>query len=140
MIDRALYSLIQFTTITLLYSFASSLGNFQVRTCLTFRQLCTEGLEKFLYIDLFIIIPVAVSSKSHENSRYSGWSSNFRIVGRTLPYPWIDPKRPTANLVSRSVLASIVGQIIITGAAQFWVFFWVRRQPWYVEAGRLEEV
>ena len=27
---RALYSLIQFTTITLLYSFASSLGDFQV--------------------------------------------------------------------------------------------------------------
>jgi cation-transporting ATPase 13A2 len=30
-ICRALYSLIQFTTITLLYSFASSLGDFQVR-------------------------------------------------------------------------------------------------------------
>jgi cation-transporting P-type ATPase 13A2 len=29
--DRALYSLIQFTTITLLYSFASSLGDFEVR-------------------------------------------------------------------------------------------------------------
>lgn len=28
---RALYSIIQFTTITLLYSFASSLGDFQVR-------------------------------------------------------------------------------------------------------------
>ncbi|KAH9036902.1 P-type ATPase [Lactarius hengduanensis] len=81
----ALYSLIQFTTITLLYSFASSLGDFQ-----------------FLYIDLFIIIPVAVS------------------MGRTHPHPWIDPKRPTANLVSKSVLASI-----------FWAFFWVRRQPWY---------
>ncbi|KAI9461293.1 P-type ATPase [Lactarius psammicola] len=92
----ALYSLIQFTTITLLYSFASSLGDFQ-----------------FLYIDLFIIIPVAVS------------------MGRTLPYPWIDPKRPTANLVSKSVLASIIGQIIITSAAQFWAFFWARSQPWY---------
>jgi hypothetical protein len=29
-ICRALYSLIQFTTITLLYSFASALGDFQV--------------------------------------------------------------------------------------------------------------
>jgi len=27
--DRALYSMIQFTTVTLLYSFASSLGDFQ---------------------------------------------------------------------------------------------------------------
>jgi cation-transporting P-type ATPase 13A2 len=30
-VHRALYSLIQFTTVTLLYSFASSLGDFQVR-------------------------------------------------------------------------------------------------------------
>ncbi|KAF7321673.1 Cation-transporting ATPase [Mycena kentingensis (nom. inval.)] len=41
----ALYSMIQFTTVTLLYSFASSLGDFQ-----------------FLYIDLFVIIPVAVTN------------------------------------------------------------------------------
>lgn len=93
----ALYSMIQFTTITLLYSFASSLGDFQ-----------------FLYIDLFIIIPVAVT------------------MGRTLPYPQIHPKRPTASLVSKKVLASIIGQIFITSAAQVCVFIWVRAQDWYV--------
>ncbi|KAA1476776.1 P-type ATPase [Dentipellis sp. KUC8613] len=93
----ALYSLIQFTTITLLYSFASSLGDFQ-----------------FLYIDLFIIIPVAVT------------------MGRTLPFPRIHPKRPTASLVSKTVLTSIGGQIVLTSAVQFWAFFWVRSQPWYV--------
>ncbi|EMD37542.1 hypothetical protein CERSUDRAFT_114181 [Gelatoporia subvermispora B] len=92
----ALYSLIQFTTITLLYSFASSLGDFQ-----------------FLYIDLFIIIPIAVT------------------MGRTLPYPQIHPKRPTASLVSKKVLASLIGQIVITAAIQFWAFFWVRSQEWY---------
>ncbi|EIW62465.1 Ca-transporting ATPase [Trametes versicolor FP-101664 SS1] len=92
----ALYSLIQFTTITLLYSFASSLGDFQ-----------------FLYIDLFIIIPIAVT------------------MGRTLPFPRIHPKRPTASLVSKKVLASLVGQIVITSAVQFWAFFWVRSQAWY---------
>ncbi|VDB96191.1 unnamed protein product [Peniophora sp. CBMAI 1063] len=92
----ALYSLIQFTTITLLYSFASSLGDFQ-----------------FLYIDLFIIIPVAVA------------------MGRTLPYERIHIRRPTASLVSKSVLTSIVGQIIVTSAIQFWAFFWIRRQPYY---------
>ncbi|KLO18416.1 Ca-transporting ATPase [Schizopora paradoxa] len=96
----ALYSLIQFTTITLLYSFASSLGDFQ-----------------FLYIDLFIIIPIAVT------------------MGRTLPYPQLHPKRPTASLVSKKVLASIIGQIILTSAAQFWVFFWIRGQPWYRPPG-----
>jgi cation-transporting ATPase 13A3/4/5 len=92
----ALYSMIQFTTVTLLYSFASSLGDFQ-----------------FLYIDLFIIIPIAVS------------------MGRTLPYPRIYPKRPTASLVSKKVLASLFGQIIITSGVQTWTFFWVRRQDWY---------
>ncbi|CAE6357681.1 unnamed protein product, partial [Rhizoctonia solani] len=92
----ALYSLIQFTTVTLLYSFASSLGDFQ-----------------FLYIDLFIIIPIAVT------------------MGRTLPYSRIYPKRPTASLVSKKVLSSIIGQIVITSAFQFWAFWWVRGQEWY---------
>ncbi|KAF9529431.1 P-type ATPase [Crepidotus variabilis] len=92
----ALYSMIQFTSVTFLYSFASSLGDFQ-----------------FLYIDLFIIIPIAVT------------------MGRTLPYPRIYPKRPTASLVSKKVLASIIGQILITSAVQGWAFFWVRRQEWY---------
>ncbi|KAJ3537048.1 hypothetical protein NM688_g6744 [Phlebia brevispora] len=92
----ALYSLIQFTTITLLYSFASSLGDFQ-----------------FLYIDLFIIIPIAVT------------------MGRTLPYPRIFPKGPTASLVSKKVLSSIIGQVLITSGVQFWAYFWVRSQTWY---------
>ncbi|KAJ3989971.1 P-type ATPase [Lentinula detonsa] len=92
----ALYSLIQFTTVTLLYSFASSLGDFQ-----------------FLYIDLFIIIPIAVT------------------MGRTLPYPNIYYKRPTASLVSKKVLSSIIGQIIITSAVQIWAYTWVRGQEWY---------
>ncbi|KAK0212773.1 hypothetical protein DFS33DRAFT_1370273 [Desarmillaria ectypa] len=92
----ALYSMIQFTTVTLLYSFASSLGDFQ-----------------FLYIDLFIIIPVAVT------------------MGRTLPYPRIHPKRPTASLVSKKVLSSIIGQIVITCVVQIWAYMWVRGQEWY---------
>ncbi|KAJ6499996.1 hypothetical protein C8R47DRAFT_273891 [Mycena vitilis] len=92
----ALYSMIQFTSVTLLYSFASSLGDFQ-----------------FLYIDLFIIIPVAVA------------------MGRTLPYTRIHPKRPTASLVSKKVLSSLIGQIIITSGFQVWGYLWVRGQPWY---------
>ncbi|KIR42837.1 cation-transporting ATPase 13A3/4/5 [Cryptococcus deuterogattii 99/473] len=94
----ALYSMIQFMTVTLLYSFASSLGDFQ-----------------FLYIDLFIIIPIAVT------------------MGRTLPYPKIHPKRPTASLVSRKVLISIIGQILINAAIQVFVFVWVRKQSWYTK-------
>ncbi|CAE6510585.1 unnamed protein product [Rhizoctonia solani] len=67
----------------------------------------------FLYIDLFIIIPIAVT------------------MGRTLPYPRIYPKRPTASLVSKKVLSSIIGQMVITSAFQFWAFWWVRGQEWY---------
>ncbi|KAF8726522.1 hypothetical protein AX14_007766 [Amanita brunnescens Koide BX004] len=93
----ALYSLIQFTSVTLLYTFASSLGDLQ-----------------FLYIDLFIIIPVAVA------------------MGRTLPYPTIYTKRPTASLMSKKVLCSIIGQIIIMSSVQIWAFLWVRGQPWYM--------
>lgn len=55
-----------------------------------------------------------------------------QIVGRTLPYPKIHPKRPTASLVSKKVLTSIIGQILINSAVQIFVFFWVRREPWYV--------
>ncbi|KAG9039815.1 hypothetical protein FRB95_007242 [Tulasnella sp. JGI-2019a] len=92
----ALYSLIQFTTITLLYSFASSLGDFQ-----------------FLYIDLFIIIPIAV------------------FMGRTNPFDVIHPQSPTASLVSTKVLSSIIGQVILTSGLQFWAFAWTKAQPWY---------
>ncbi|KAI0308978.1 hypothetical protein OF83DRAFT_1072729, partial [Amylostereum chailletii] len=52
-------------------------------------------------------------------------------VGRTLPFPRIHPKRPTASLVSKGVLTSLFGQIILTSAVQFWAFLWIRRQPWY---------
>lgn len=53
-------------------------------------------------------------------------------MGRTDPFPRIHPKGPTASLVSKKVLASIVGQIVITSAFQFWAFFWARAQPWCV--------
>ena len=52
-------------------------------------------------------------------------------MGRTLPFPRIHPKGPTASLVSKKVLSSIIGQIVITSAVQFWAYFWVRSQEWY---------
>lgn len=92
----ALYSLIQFTSITILYNLASSLGDFQ-----------------FLYIDLFIILPVAVA------------------MARTQPYPTLHTKRPTANLVSKKVLLSMIGQVVICSLTQAFTFFLTRRQEWY---------
>lgn len=68
-VQRALYSLIQFTSVTLLYSFASSLGDFQV--CMQSLVIDSELmviLWQWLYIDLFMIIPVAVTSKSDQEA------------------------------------------------------------------------
>ncbi|KAJ3186722.1 hypothetical protein HDU85_007542 [Gaertneriomyces sp. JEL0708] len=92
----ALYSLIQFTSVSLLYSLAGNLGDFQ-----------------FLYIDLALIIPIAV------------------FMGRSKAFPQIFKKGPTASLVSRKVLASLMFQLLVQSSFQFWVFTWVRRQPWY---------
>ncbi|KAG0249555.1 hypothetical protein BG011_009135 [Mortierella polycephala] len=92
----ALYSIIQFTTVSFLYAFASNLGDFQ-----------------FLYIDLVLILPIAV------------------FMGRTEAYPVLNPKRPTANLVSKKVLTSLIGQIFLQSLFQGSLFFIVRRQPWY---------
>ncbi|KAF9147252.1 hypothetical protein BG015_011143 [Linnemannia schmuckeri] len=92
----ALYSIIQFTTVSFLYAFASNLGDFQ-----------------FLYIDLVLILPIAV------------------FMGRTQAYPVLSPKRPTANLVSKKVLTSLIGQILIQSLFQGCLFVIVRHQPWY---------
>ncbi|KAI9144956.1 hypothetical protein BKA69DRAFT_1052263 [Paraphysoderma sedebokerense] len=92
----ALYSFIQFTTVTLLYTFASNLGDFQ-----------------FLYIDLYLILPLAV------------------FMGRARAYHSIVPKRPTANLMSKKVLTSLIGQILLQIVFQLVLFFSIRRQPWY---------
>ncbi|GAA5905972.1 putative acid anhydride hydrolase [Sporobolomyces salmoneus] len=92
----ALYSLIQFTTVSLLYAIASTLGDFQ-----------------FLYIDLALILPIAVT------------------MGRTEPFPRIHPKRPTANLISKKVLTSLIGQIVLTSGFQIFTFFFIRTRDWY---------
>ncbi|GAA6043571.1 hypothetical protein JCM8097_005258 [Rhodosporidiobolus ruineniae] len=92
----ALYSLIQFTTVSLLYAIASTLGDFQ-----------------FLYIDLVLILPIAVT------------------MGRTEAFPRIAPKRPTANLLSKKVLSSLFGQIVLTSGFQFGTYFYIRSRDWY---------
>ena len=93
----ALYSLIQFTTVSILYAQGNNLGD-----------------EQYMYIDLFIIIPIAI------------------FMGQSGPYPTLCRKRPTASLVSKQVLTSLIGQILIQASIQFWIFFWVRSQTsWY---------
>lgn len=92
----SLYSAIQFVSVTILYSLGSNLGDFQ-----------------FLWIDLFLIIPIAV---------FMGWAES---------YPSLSVKRPTANLVSRKVLAPLIGEIVILGSVQLAIWRLVKQQPWY---------
>ncbi|KAJ2778929.1 hypothetical protein GGI15_004030 [Coemansia interrupta] len=92
----ALYSIIQFTSVSMLYEFGGGLGDFQ-----------------FLYIDLFIIVPLAV------------------FMGRTPAFGRIAPKRPTANLMSKRVLTSLMGQIVINSCVQAAVFRLVKQTPSY---------
>lgn len=55
-------------------------------------------------------------------------------MGRTEAFPRIHPKRPTSSLISKKVLTSLVGQIVIASGVQFFTFFYVRSQEWCVLA------
>ncbi|PYH40684.1 putative P-type ATPase [Aspergillus saccharolyticus JOP 1030-1] len=92
----SLYSAIQFATVSLLYASASNLGDFQ-----------------FLFIDLFLILPIAI---------FMGWTS---------PHPTLSRKRPTADLVSRKVLIPLLGQITLCVVTQIIIYKYVQRQPWF---------
>jgi cation-transporting ATPase 13A2 len=92
----ATYSLVQFTSVSLLYSLNGNIGDFQ-----------------FLFVDLGIIIPLAATMARSE--------ANLSL----------DAKPPTSRLVSKRVLVSLIGQVVIQVAFQFWIFLWVRRQDWY---------
>lgn len=93
----SLYSAIQFATVTILYQRGTNLGDFQ-----------------FLYIDLFLILPLAI---------FMSWSK---------PYDKIVVKRPTANLVSPKVLIPLVCQILVIMAFQVIIWIYVQSQSWYI--------
>ncbi|GMM44557.1 putative acid anhydride hydrolase [Pichia kluyveri] len=96
----SLYSAIQFISVTLLYKEGSNLGDFQ-----------------FLYIDLFLIIPIAV---------FMSWSK---------PYDKIVTKKPTANLISPKIIIPLLGNIVLLLLGQFIAWKVVKSQnfPWYIE-------
>lgn len=93
----SLYSAIQFTSVSFLYAKASNLGDFQ-----------------FLYIDLVLILPIAV---------FMGWAGPATTLCR---------KRPMANLVSRKVLTPLLGLMGICIFVQAVAYVTVKEQAWYV--------
>lgn len=94
----SLYSAIQFITVTILYKTGTNLGDFQ-----------------FLYIDLFLILPLAI---------FMSWSK---------PYSKLALKRPTANLVSPKILIPLVCNIVLLLICQIFIWLWVKKEPWYVK-------
>ncbi|KAJ1828260.1 hypothetical protein LPJ56_001215 [Coemansia sp. RSA 2599] len=68
---------------------------------------------QYLFIDLFTILPIAV------------------CMDRSKPYSRLVPKRPSASLTSKKVLASLIGNVALVIAFQVAVFFMVEAQPWY---------
>lgn len=96
----SLYSAIQFISVSILYKEGSNLGDFQ-----------------FLYIDLALIIPIAV---------FMSWSKSYSVIVK---------KKPTANLISPKIIIPLLGNISILLAGQLLVWFIIRHEnfPWYIK-------
>lgn len=92
----ALYSMVQYMSVLMLYSVRSNLGDFQ-----------------YLYIDLFIIMPFAVT------------------MSRTGAYHKIVSKRPLGSLVHPVVVVSLVLQILTQMAFQISVLFFLHSRDYY---------
>lgn len=98
----SLYSAIQFITVSILYKLGTNLGDFQ-----------------FLFIDLFLIIPLAV---------FMSWSK---------PFPKLCIKRPTANLISPKIIIPLFGNILILLYFQLFIWNYVhtnyKDKDWYIK-------
>ena len=92
----AAYSMIQFASVLILYSIGAILGNWQ-----------------FLYIDLFLVLPLAFISV------YTG------------PHHKLSKRRPVCTLLSREVLVSLLSQTLVNVMFQVVAFLSLRMQPWY---------
>ncbi|ORZ30686.1 hypothetical protein BCR44DRAFT_1444158 [Catenaria anguillulae PL171] len=89
----AIYSLVQFTSVTLLYTVASNLGDFQ-----------------FLYFDLLVIMPLAVTA------------------ARSKAYPTLAQKRPPNQLLSKPIVVSLITTILLQLAFQIFAFMLVHEK------------
>ncbi|KAJ2498447.1 hypothetical protein GGH96_004292 [Coemansia sp. RSA 1972] len=91
-----IYSIIQFTTCCILYSYDVNLTNGQ-----------------FLFVDLFAVLPITV------------------CLDRFEPFSRLVPRRPTASLASKRVIASLIGHTVLTAGFQLSVFAMTASQSWY---------
>jgi cation-transporting ATPase 13A2 len=92
----ALYSLIEFLTVCMLYSRNSNLSD-----------------PEFLYADVFVTLPLVL------------------FMARIKASSVLVPKRPTAKLVSKKVLISLMGQMMIQLSFLVFAFLLLKQQSWY---------
>ncbi|KAJ2623361.1 hypothetical protein GGI26_002399 [Coemansia sp. RSA 1358] len=71
----------------------------------------TDG--QFLYVDLFTILPITM------------------CMNQTKPFRTLVPKRPSASLISKKVLTSLIGNILLIVGFQVAVYFITEAQSWY---------
>ena len=93
----ALYSMIQFTSVILLYFIGNNLGDWQ-----------------YLYIDLFVIIPLSLT------------------MARTGAHSKLSKIMPIGKLISFINLFSVMGQILLQAGFQIILYFFLKRQHWFV--------
>jgi cation-transporting ATPase 13A3/4/5 len=68
---------------------------------------------QFLYIDLFMIIPLSI------------------FMGQTEAYKTLTPHLPAGSLLSLPVLTSVLGSVVIQFGFQVFIFLYVRTWPFY---------
>nr|UJH94591.1 Ypk9 [Starmerella bombicola] len=93
----SMYSAIQFVTVTILYTYGSNIGDFQ-----------------FLWIDLFLIVPIAA---------FMAWSGPAKRLSRS---------RPGAELVSLKVLMPLLSYMAITTIFQILAWRLCHQIPGYI--------
>ncbi|RKP21240.1 hypothetical protein ROZALSC1DRAFT_27340 [Rozella allomycis CSF55] len=93
----ALYSMIQFTSVSLSYFFGATLGDFQ-----------------FLYIDLVLVLPLAIT------------------MAYSKPSLHLVRKRPAGRLMAPKIIFSVIFHLFIQALFQSIIFILVKRLPEYV--------
>ncbi|KAF3835191.1 hypothetical protein F7725_027749 [Dissostichus mawsoni] len=102
----ALYSIIQYISVTLLYSVRNAASQSMI--------LSNLGDFQFLFIDIAIILLI--------------------VFTMSLNPAWKDlvSRRPPSGLISGPLLFSVLTQILICLGFQTITFLWVRQQPWHM--------
>ncbi|PCG95941.1 ATPase, P-type, K/Mg/Cd/Cu/Zn/Na/Ca/Na/H-transporter [Penicillium occitanis (nom. inval.)] len=83
----SLYSAIQFTSVSFLYTSASNLGDFQ-----------------YLYIDLALILPIAI---------FMGWNDPFPVLSRKRPTADLVSRKVLTPLIGQIVLAVLTQLVVV---------------------------